>query len=150
MSKKNPANTTISEEIAELAISKAINAKVVKEYSKNTAPGTYQVDLTCRVRGTLTKGNDFEKTMPNKVKWTLLVALLASKVNDETLDSVFNTYLKAEESGEFGDIEAQIKSKAQSMVDNAKGQTKTSVSGPVTSALVVDVRKGAKIEKLGS
>lgn len=125
--------------IQNLAVAKVVKDKAIKEASKATSPGEYEVDLTVRIHGKIKKGADFQKTMPHTVKWSMLAALLASKVNDETLDAVLRELAEATDSGENDRLEAQIKETAQLKIDEIKGQTTKTVGGPVTTQLAVEI-----------
>jgi hypothetical protein len=103
-----------SSQIGILVLAKAIKDKVADKAREAVSPGEYAVDVTLRIQGSLRKGEDFEKAIPNRVKWDLLAAILASKVNDETLSAVIREF-------------------------EIRGQTRAMVNGPITTDLSVEV-----------
>jgi len=137
--------------LQKLAVAKVVKSKAITEASKQTDPGKYEIDTTVRVFGDLTKGEDFEKVIPNKVKWPLLAAILASKVNNETLDAVLAEYDAGEKSGSLDSMESKVKERVQLKIDAMKGEHRATVNGPVTTNLTVEVSEGSlyKIAKVG-
>jgi len=128
-----------SSQIGILVLAKAVKEKVADKAREAVSPGEYAVDLTLRVQGTLRKGEDYEKEIPNRVKWDLLAAILASKVNDETLVAVIREFDAAEKSGSFKDLGEKVKEKVQATFDEIRGQTRAMVNGPITTDLSVEV-----------
>jgi len=135
--------------IHKMAVAKVVKSKDEKSASTALESGEYTVDFLVRVMGSFRKGEDFEKTMPNTIKWPLLVALLGSKVNQTTLDAVLREYAAASDSGEFDKLAQQTKDKVQHVVDELKGTTKKMVTGPVTSTLVAEIVATTTAERSG-
>lgn len=135
--------------IHKMAVAKVVKDKDSKAASTGMDPGEYKVDFLVRILGTMRKGEDFEKTMPNTIKWPLLVALLGSKVNEATLDAVLRDYASAVDSGEFDRLAQQTKDRVQNVVDELKGTTKKMVTGPVTSTLVAEIVATTTAERTG-
>ncbi len=125
--------TSEKELVTKIALAKGI--KDVKSLVSDLAPGKYVIDADLHLHGTVTRGEDFEKVLSNKVKWTLLAAILASKVNDATLDSVIDTYIQADQDGTLKDLEKQIKDRVQIRLDEVKGMQKAIVNGQVRSTI---------------
>jgi hypothetical protein len=123
-----------------VAIAKAVKDKAYKEASaKLDAIKDAPVDFLVRIKGTVSKGESSERTQSNKIKWTLLFAILASKVNKETLAAVIREYLEAVAKKSFENQEAQIKDHVQSTVDELKGLNKAMVAGSVKSKVAIDL-----------
>lgn len=144
-------NEKTEKALEQVAINKAVSSKEFKAASADLEPGTYAVDMTVRIAGTVNKGEPFEQRISNKIDWVLLFALMASKVNDETLAAVIRDYDKAEADAALKEKAKEIKIKAQAAVDAQKGKTLTLKSGNVKSALVVKavrVQNGA-VSKVG-
>ena len=128
--------TSEKELVTKIALAKGI--KDVKKLVADLAPGKYAVDGTIHVHGTVNRGEDFEKVIPNKIKWSLLAAILASKVNDVTLESVIDTYLNADAAGDLKDLEKSVKDKVQVKIDEIKGTTRSLVNGQVRATVGID------------
>jgi len=135
-----------------IAIAKAIKDKVAKAASKDLDAGRYEVDLIVRVLGTFNKGEDFEQNLTAKINWQLGLALALSKVNKETRDSIIADMLAAMSNGGESDehkaLAAQIKDEIQPKLDKLKGETKTTMSGKVTTDLTAEVVGGGKAVKV--
>ena len=131
-------NDSQKKALEQVAISKAISAKEFKAASANLEPGSYAVDMTVQIKGTLNKGEAFEQRISNKINWMLLFSIAASKVNDETLACIMKSYDAAEGSKEKAEeLTDKVKGKVQNHVDDQKGKTLTLKSGNVKSALTV-------------
>lgn len=138
------------ENLEKVAIAKVVKARDASKASSEVDAGRYEVDFLVRVHGVVKKGEPYQKTQPNKIKWTLLMAILASKVNKETLQSVIREYTKAEEDGSFESAEKSIKAEVSTEVDNLKGRTTALVNGPVTTQLTAEVVGQASINQTDS
>lgn len=137
------------QDVLKIAVAKAIGEKVVKLASKGVNPGTYRVDALVKVLGTFTKGKDYETLVPSKIPWPVLCALLASKLNQTTLDSVMAEFEKALESGDSTGLGEQIKDRAQVVVNKIKGQTRTTATGKITTSLVAEEVAVTVAERIG-
>lgn len=124
--------------VAMLVVAKAVKDKIADKARAQVDPAEYAVDLTVRIQGSIRKGEDYEKDIPHRVKWDLLFAALASKVNDETLSAVLRDYAKASED-EGKSLISQIKGKVEGIVVDLKGSTRAVVNGPITTDLTVEV-----------
>ena len=135
-----------------IAIAKAIKDKVSKAASKELEPGQYDVDLIVRVLGSFTKGQDFEQNLTAKVNWQLAFALALSKVNKETRAKIVDTVIAAMANGKDSDennaLAEQVKGEIQPKLDELKGETKTTMSGKVTTDLTAEVVGGGKAVKV--
>lgn len=124
--------------VAMLVVAKAVKDKVADKARSQVDPAEYAVDLTLRIQGTIRKGLDYEKDIPHRVKWDLLFAVLASKVNDETLSAVLRDYAKASDD-DGATMVKQIKGKVEGVIVDLKGSTRGVVNGPITTDLAVEV-----------
>jgi hypothetical protein len=141
------------ESLQTIAVAKAIKDKASKAASKDIEPGRYDVDLIVRVLGSFSKGEDFQQNLTAKINWQLGLALALSKVNKETRDSIIADMLAAMSNGGESDehkaLAAQIKAEIQPKLDELKGETKTTMSGKVTTDLTAEVVGSANINKVG-
>lgn len=128
----------VKDNVVRLAVSKAVKESVEKKARENVAPGVYDVDATIRIRGTIRKGEDYEKDQPHRVKWDLLFAVLASKVNDETLNAVLRDYAGMGDDEGKGML-SQVKGKVEGIVVDLKGSTRAIVNGPITTDLGFEI-----------
>jgi ElaB/YqjD/DUF883 family membrane-anchored ribosome-binding protein len=125
-------------DVAMLVIAKAVKDKVADKAREGVSPAEYNVDLTLRIQGTIRKAEDYTKDIPHKIRWDLLVAVLASKVNDETLASVLRDYAKVGDD-EGKALTSQVKGKVEATIAELKGTTRQVVNGPITTDLAVEV-----------
>jgi hypothetical protein len=96
--------------------------------------GTHPVDTTIRIKGTVTKGEDYDQVQHMKVDQWACIAVLLSKVNDATMASVVR-----EINGVDKDTITRIKKEAQTAMDDLKAPAKVTCSGKVTAKLSYDV-----------
>ena len=75
-------------------------AGLVKANNSTLEPGTYPVDVTIRVTGTVTKGADEVASQPQKADWPGMFALLADHVSKNVVDSVIAKAIEAYRKGE--------------------------------------------------
>lgn len=137
------------QDVLKIAVAKAVKDKLAKEASKGLNPGTYQVDAVVRIIGTFTKGKDYETLVPSKIPWPVLCALLASKLNQTTLDSVMAEFGGALGSGDLAKLGEGIKEKAQAVVNEVKGQTRTTATGKIKASLVAEPVAVTAAERIG-
>lgn len=115
-----------------LAIAKGLKAKVVKEASAEVGAGTYPIDALVRVQGTLTKGEDYSQIQHMKVDQWGLIAVLLSKVNGITMESVVR-----EINGIDPSAITKIKAQAQEAMNTVKAPADKLTAGKVTSKLSI-------------
>lgn len=127
-----------------LAISKAIAKKTADEARENLAPGTYQIDQTVRVTGTLTVAEDTEKTptvsIPFKDVLVLFVqrAGITREASLELLRTCVTEALKKSDGGAAGCLDEHLEGVFSAAVaDMLATLPKTPVKGAVKSKLVV-------------
>jgi hypothetical protein len=64
-----------------VALSKAVENGILKTARESLEPGTHKVSMNVRVEGTITVGQDYDTTLPNKAKPWNLVTVLLTEVN---------------------------------------------------------------------
>ena len=117
-----------------VAIAKGIKSAVVSKASDGLEAGTYNIDTLVRVKGTVTKGADFDQVQHMKVDQWGLIAVLLSKVNGVTIDAVVN-----EINGVDPDRITEIKNAAQEAMDKVKAPAAARTAGKVTTKLGFEV-----------
>jgi len=127
------------QDIQTLAIEKALATKVAAAAREGIEPGTYPVDFTAHIVGTVTVGADYETRLVNKAKPWNLVAALLTEVNR----------LKAG-AGEAGLDIAKLVAMAEAMdptlVKAAQEQAETEAAG--IKAATLSTAKGKVTTKL--
>jgi hypothetical protein len=144
---KNGAATTKGESmikgLIKLALGKGIKTTEIKKASDELQAGTYQVDQIVRVRGTVTKGEDYEQIVHMTIPHWKIISVLFSKVNDATMESVIR-----EAVGLSSEDETKIKAAAQAAAETVKASGKKMVAGKVTTKLTFEpVTLGSVQEK---
>lgn len=115
-----------------VAIAKAIKSAAVSKASKKLKVGTYNIDTTVHVSGTINKGEDFEQVQHMKVDHWGMIAVLLSKVNGVTIESVVKEVNKADP-----EYVTTIKKEAQMAMDRVKKPATVLTDGKVTTNLTV-------------
>jgi len=118
-------------DVETLALAKAIKKGALGKARPNVKSGTHEVDVLVRVHGSVTVGDDFEQIQHMKVPQWELIAVLLSKVNGATLESVVREALGFADKAEL----KRIKADAQVAVDKIKGTGKSPTKGKVTAKL---------------
>ena len=88
--------------------------------------GDHFVDFLVHVKGTLKKGEDFEKQVPQTAKPWLLLAVALSKLNGVTLESIVKEALSFD-----AKQEKVVKAEATAALTKIKGKTVKTMSGQV-------------------
>jgi hypothetical protein len=114
-----------------LALNKGIKAAAAKEASSMLEAGTHAIDTTIHVTGSVTKGEDYDQIQHMKVDQWAMIAVLASKVNAPTIESVVAEINKVDKA-----TVTAIKAQAQAAMDNIKAPANTTTAGKVTTSLV--------------
>lgn len=119
-----------------LAIGCAVKDAALTEAKRSLSPGTYQVDTTVRIKGTITRGENTTGIIAQRAEpWALLAAAL-NKLNGVTVES-----LVAEAEAIRSD-EAKmtaLKERTAKALNAIKGEVKGPISGQTRSNLVVNV-----------
>lgn len=92
----------------------------------------HQIDVTVRVHGAITVGADYEQRVPAAIPWAKIVAILASKVNDTTLEAVVAEALALPDAHETA-----LKEQAKAAVERLVDTTTRTCAGKVTTALAI-------------
>jgi len=113
---------TLERDLAQMAIS---GVKRDKKARDRIRPGRYEVDELFRLKGVITIGKDVEKTVSSAVPWQQICAVLFSKPNAPTVESVLKDALC-----EDLDISA-ISDRAKEAVGKLLKATKSTTRGAV-------------------
>jgi len=121
-------NMKLSDLIA-VAIGKGI--KEVKASSDALTVGTHEVDAIVHIKGTLTKGEDYEQKIRHKAQPEAILAVALSKLNGVTIESIVKEAMDVDP-----DRITVIKKEASDAIEKLKeAKGKTPCSGKVTTKL---------------
>ncbi len=120
-----------------LSVVKVLAAKAATA-SKGLATGEYPIDVTVRVRGTVTKGDDYTQDIVGKIDTWLLLGVALSKLNGATAESIVREAVEIEQSANADALTKQVKDAAKSAIREIKGTTATDCNGKVTHSLTAD------------
>jgi len=120
-------------EIENTAIAKATKP------SKELTAGKHEVDVTIRIQGTITKGEDYSGTVYQSVPFDRMFAVAMSKLNSTTIEAIMREAL----SDNAADLLERIKPQAQAAIQTLTQQTEKIQNGKTTAKLKV-----TKIETL--
>lgn len=114
-------------------------AGLVKANNSAIEPGTYPVDVTIRVVGTVTKSADETASQPQKADWPGMFALLADHVSKNVIDSVIARAIEAYQKGEdlqYGATKRYVEDALERLgtATTTVRSGKTTVKGTVTIA----------------
>lgn len=123
---------------AEILAAVKVLAKHATKASKGLAPGDHPVDVTYRVRGTVTKGEDYTQEIVNKVDTWLLLGVALSKLNGTTAESIVREAIAIEESEDADALAKEVKDAAKAAIRKLKGTTATDCNGKVTHSLTAE------------
>jgi len=126
-----------------VALAKGIKSTVVSNASKDLEAGVHIIDTTVRVRGIVNKGEDYEQVQHMKVDQWGMIAVLLSKVNGATIESVVR-----EVNGIDKDTITRIKLEAQKAMDKVKAPATVTTAGKVTTDLTFEDCNNAFIRRL--
>lgn len=128
------ANTLVPDNIKSLVLASLVKDEERKRASSNTLAGSYNFDFTVRVRGALSKGEDFEKKIPAKADAWGLLALAFSKLNGQTIESLVNEWVA------FSPKNAdEIKKQAEEAISKIVADTSTVCNGVVKVVSTIEV-----------
>lgn len=102
-----------------LFLSKAVSAS--KKDREAVQPGKYEVDLTVNIRGTMTVGEDFEKT--ESVPYATILAALIQEAGPRKLKRAMEKLQELTE-GQKGDLLQEVKDLYPAGTITSKGQVK--------------------------
>jgi hypothetical protein len=150
MKTKNLKEKIMINALIKIALAKGIKASDVKDASNELGAGEHHIDTLVRVKGTLKKGDDYEQVQHMKVDQWGMIAVLLSKLNGVTVESVVR-----EINGVDKDAVTLIKKQAQEAMDKVKAPASVMTSGKVTTALTfeaitdkVELAKEAVVEEV--
>jgi hypothetical protein len=110
-----------------LALAKGIDTDSARDL---VAPGTYEIDETVRVTGTVRVGDDYQQRLVAKADPWKLLACALSKLNNVSIEALVRE-------AETFDTEA-TKLAAKTAIEALKEATYTTVRGKVTSLIAVE------------
>ncbi len=103
---------------------------------------THHVDFVVRIHGSMSQGASFEKNVPASANMQQILALVLSKLNMNTADSIANLVAEAaafnaDASNNLDKEFDKIKNYADAAMQKIKDATKTSCKGQLRAALEV-------------
>jgi hypothetical protein len=120
-----------------LAITKVVAGKATKA-SKHLAAGEYEIDVTARIKGIVTRGKDYTQEIVNKIDTWLLLGVALSKLNGATAESIIREAIEIEESEKGDTLTKKVKDEAKVAIKKLKGTTETDCNGKVTHSLSIE------------
>jgi hypothetical protein len=126
--------TRTPESTETLALAKLVAEKAEKEARAAVKPGVHLIDMTVRVRGTIKVGADFQGKVATRIPWQRLAAVLFSKLNDVTMESVV-----AEALAMTDEQETAVKASAEHAIEKLVASTESTQKGRVTASLVSEI-----------
>lgn len=115
-----------------IALAKAVSDADAKEASGKLSEGSYDVDFTVRVAGSLNRGVNYTAKIVAKADPWLMLAAALSHLNGVTVDSLVRESLTADVA-----LIDSLKTKAAEAIGALKKPTKTPCNGKVTTKLAV-------------
>lgn len=112
--------------IEQVALSKAVKATTIEA-------GNYDVDFTVRVKGSITKGEDYESRVTQSASPWKILAVALSKLNGITIESL----VKESEAGEIDT--SDLAKRADDAIGSLKESTLKTCSGKTTAKITVEV-----------
>lgn len=116
-----------------LALDKAVDSKLKSDARENIEAGEYDVEFIAKIAGKLKVGEDYEQRIVAKANPWALVAILMSKVNNVTLQSVVRQALESGATGE------NVKTVAEAAMADLKDVTVQTCKGKITAKLQIQV-----------
>lgn len=115
-----------------VAVAKGIKSAAVSMASGALTVGTHNIDTLVRVVGTITKGEDYEQVQHMKVDQWGMIAVLLSKINGATIESVVREVNSVDP-----EYVTTIKKAAQEAMDKVKEPANVLTAGKVTTKLEI-------------
>lgn len=117
-----------------IALAKAVSPDAYRQLSDEVTEGTYVIDCTVRLKGTIKKGKPFEQAVAAAIDpWALLYRAL-SKLNGATIDSLVEEALSATE-----DETTEIKEQAKRAVARLVAAQKRTMPGRISAQMTWEV-----------
>ena len=131
-----------------LALTKAFKEAAEKKARAEVNPGSYTIDTWVHLKGSVNVGEDYDQQIWQTSKPLALLALLADKLNEDTLRVVISEYVAAlDDAGMMVEIEAKgpsLKDRTDEAIKAVKAETKKPCKGKVTTKLEVEFADGVK------
>jgi Na+/phosphate symporter len=124
--------------IETVAISKAVSKEAYQEASKKLTPGKYQKTFMARVSVDLKKGTDYVQNIAAKADSWLLLAVMMSKQNAETLEKLVREAEDMTEEAKEA-LKEQVKASAEKAMAEIKAKTATTCAGKITGSVEVEI-----------
>ena len=128
-----------------VGMAKGLKEKMVKDAVKELAPGTHKIDAVVTIKGTIKVGEEQEQVIHMKSPTWGIIALLADKVNEDTMRSVLKEALIMASSDQRI---KDAKAKTQAMVDRIKAPAASTIAGKVTTKVVIKDGQDIFVENL--
>lgn len=115
-----------------LALSRLFDSrcKQSKEARQEIEPGEYDIDMTVRVQGSLSVGEDYSQEIVAKADPWALLAVALDKLNGTTVEALVR------DSGEIAKAEVvKVKEQTKAAMEALKGRTETDCKGKVQASL---------------
>jgi ubiquinone biosynthesis protein UbiJ len=128
-----------------LALAKCIEDKLYKATSDDTVPGTYLVDFTVEVAGTVKKGEPYEQVEAQAADPWALLSIMFGKVNTATLEAVIRESAKISK-----EEKEKIKRETKEIMDRITAPHKRLISGRVNAQVQCEVKARANATKVKS
>jgi hypothetical protein len=116
---------------------RAAVASLVKASNSDLVPGSHSVDVTVRIRATVTKNADEMARQPQKVNPWVLLALMANKLNQASVDAVIREAIENHQKGE--ELDPEIKKYVEAAFERLGTATTTLRSGKTTVKGTVEI-----------
>lgn len=130
--------------LLKVAVAKVVKAKEEKEASSKLVAGEYYIDETIRIKGKVTKGEDYDETIWVALKPMKILAVALSKQNNVTADYVLNLAKEALAVKDDDLMLEQVNGYVKSAIEQFKQDAgKTKMNGIVTTKLTVEQVKVA-------
>lgn len=121
--------------LEKIALSKVgLSDTAYKKVSAELKAGEYSVDMLIRIKGDITKGDDYKQDIVLKADPWGLLAVALSKLNDITVEALTREALKLTK-----DKMTKIKEQAKEAIIKVKGPTETKCNGKVTAKVVAEI-----------
>lgn len=128
-----------------VVLARAVTDNAYRAASKSIIPGEYPIDMFFRVSGTLTRGEDYDTPVVNKLPLETLVLVLLSKLANQVQKPVYELALECliEVNGviqrdEDKEDEARegVKAEVTRAWERIKDRTLTRANGKITCSLL--------------
>ena len=112
----------------------ALTDSALKKISAELKAGNYPVDILIRIKGELTKGEDYKQDLVAKADPWGLLAVALSKLNDVTVEALTREAVKLSDKKM-----TEVKAQAKEAIAKVKAPTKSTCNGKITANVVAEV-----------